>query len=936
MSDGNNQEAFNKISEDLRFLMNLFKKMLEGIGKDDLAKELPWVSKGLPGKHEFKADLIQAYSMAFQFLNMVEENAANQIRRKLETERGVSSWRGLWGSHLKKLLAEGVSQEEIAMALAKTRVEPVLTAHPTEARRITALDQHRELYLSLVQKENPMWTPFELSELRDNIQSMMERLWRTGEVYLTKPTVASERASQEHYLEKIFPEVIKKIDRRLEDACRENGLDEKCFSDPFALPKIRFGTWVGGDRDGHPFVTPEVTEDSLLEFRLRAILLQKKTLESLRACLSLSDTLQDPPKLLLNALVNQWAIIGSKAKMITKRNPNEPWRQYLSALIERLPLASTEEGVSAALSSNIYYTYRHARELIHDLNILRNSLLEIGADHVVKVDVNPVIRQCETFGFHLAKLDIRQNSGFYDRAISQIIQQSGEEDCDFEHWDEDRRVAFLNSELSVHETKTTSLDQLGDEASLAIGSMTVLARHFKRYGANGLGAMILSMTRSYSDLLSVYFLAKEAGLLIREDSGFWCPIPVVPLFETIEDLENAPAIMTKFMSHTLTRLSYQYQQRRKIASIEGLVEDNLNPYKSKNYIQQVMIGYSDSNKDKGIIASNWGLHKAQRELVSIAERQKVSIRFFHGKGGTISRGAGPTDRFLEASPAGSLNFDCRLTEQGETISQKYSNLLTASYNMELLVAGVFGHSLQKNNVPMSKELEPLMEQISEESSRQYRKLLDKQGFMEFYRQATPLDVLENSRIGSRPSRRTGAATLDDLRAIPWVFSWSQSRFFIPGWFGAGTALFSLREHQPENFEVLKQSVKSTPFLSYVLTNIEASACSANVEMMTAYSELVEDSELRVSFMELILDEYHKVIELTGALLGNPIGIRRPFFSYTIEKRNEPLRSIHLQQISLIKKWREAIKEGANETANDLLSDLLLTINAIAGGLKTTG
>jgi phosphoenolpyruvate carboxylase len=350
--------------------------------------------------------------------------------------------------------------------------------------------------------------------------------------------------------------------------------------------------------------------------------------------------------------------------------------------------------------------------------------------------------------------------------------------------------------------------------------------------------------------------------------------------------------------------------------------------------QQVMVGYSDSNKDSGIFASQWGLQKAQSRLAQLGRDADVRIRFFHGRGGTVSRGAGPTHRFLEALPNNSLSGDIRLTEQGETIAQKFGNFDTAAYNLELLLAGVAATTIEhERSAPMPAPLAPVLEKLARSSQLAYRRLLDTEGFLSFYRQATPIDALEHSRIGSRPSRRTGQPSLADLRAIPWVFSWSQARFYVPGWFGAGSGLKELND---EEVAEIQGRVRTWPFLHYVLTNIESTIASADPDLMRAYSELVQEPALRDRFMGIILDEWNLTRQMLEKLRGAPMIERRPRMLKTLQLRAEALRVLHLQEIHLLKKWRGL--KAANDVAgaDNMLPDLLLSINAIASGLRTTG
>jgi phosphoenolpyruvate carboxylase len=429
------------------------------------------------------------------------------------------------------------------------------------------------------------------------------------------------------------------------------------------------------------------------------------------------------------------------------------------------------------------------------------------------------------------------------------------------------------------------------------------------------------MTRRLSDLLIVYVLAREAGLTRRLPEGLVCVLPVVPLFETLDDLENAPSILQSFLEQSMTRRSLAYLAE----PVDG---------KPVPQTQQVMVGYSDSNKDSGIFASQWALQKAQSKLAQLGRDAGVRIRFFHGRGGTVSRGAGPTHRFLQALPEGSLCGDIRLTEQGETIAQKFGNLPNAAFNLELLAAGVTSTALHHERCePAPHPLSPVLEKIARASPRAYRDLLDAENFIGFYRQATPIDALEHSRIGSRPSRRTGKPSLADLRAIPWVFSWSQARFYVPGWFGAGSGLSSLSE--PE-LEELSAHLRTWPFVHYVLTNIESSIASSDVELMQEYASLVEDAGLRDRFMRIILNEWNLTRSMMDKLRGRAMAERRPRMLKTLALRAEALRVLHLQEITLLRRWRQHRASGDEAAAEAMLPDLLLSINAIASGLRTTG
>jgi phosphoenolpyruvate carboxylase len=399
-------------------------------------------------------------------------------------------------------------------------------------------------------------------------------------------------------------------------------------------------------------------------------------------------------------------------------------------------------------------------------------------------------------------------------------------------------------------------------------------------------------------------------------------LPVVPLLETIEDLSNGPAILVAFLSHPVTLRSLKYQaQQQEILSIS----------------QQVMIGYSDSNKDGGLLCSQWNLHKAQINLSNAANKFGIKIRFFHGKGGTISRGAGPTHYFVQALPGHSFNGDIRLTEQGETIEQKYANRVNAVYNLEVLTASSLSHSLLGSlKEPSGHPLTDILEWMAQESQNVYTQLLNEQGFIAFFRQATPIDALEQSRIGSRPSRRTGAYSLADLRAIPWVFAWSQARYNMTSWYGIGSTLEKLRAERPKDYEKFQIALKDDPFIRYFITNVDTSLARSSIHIMKDYAELVDNKNIRNKFSQLFEKELFLTEEHLSFLLDKTLEERRPRHYYSNLLRNSLIEDLHRSQIRLLKEWRMLVKSDDSQQSDKTLVSLLLTINAIASATGQTG
>ncbi|PWJ40754.1 phosphoenolpyruvate carboxylase [Sediminitomix flava] len=911
------KEKVGKPYDDLTFLLTCLKEVLEENGEKELANQVPWVNAN-PSSQVLDERLIQLFSLCFQLLNTVEENGEVQNRRKSESKNGLTT-EGLWGARLKNLKDAGYSEKEIAEHLKNITIEPVLTAHPTEAKRTTVLEHNRNMYLMMVKRENQMYSTYEQNQIKKEIKTMLDTLWQTGEIFIEKPKVSDELRNILYYLTNIFPTALPLLDIRLAQAWEDAGFDKKLIEKVTDRPKISFGDWVGGDRDGNPFVTDTVTKHTLSELRLNAIIHIRESMLELIKRLSYSKEYTEMPKKFIDRINEMRTELGSQADKALERNRGEAYRQFLGLCLLKLPIKIDNHNIELAESDTSYF---YSKDLLNDLNLLQDVLIEKGARNGALVYVNNTIRVVDTFGFHLAKLDIRQNSSFHDKAITQLMNAAGIEG-NFEEWNEEKRLVFLNNELQSNRPFSYKGAPLEKEAQTVKECYEVIADQVNKYGLNGIGALIVSMTRSVSDLLAVFVLCREVGLTVQTEEGLVCKLPVVPLFETIEDLQQSPQIMENFLDHPLTKRSLEYQRK---------VNEWTKPR------QMIMVGYSDSNKDGGVIASQWSLFHSQDRLSTVAKNRGLHMTFFHGKGGSISRGAGPTHMFLESLPPSSVNGYMRLTEQGESIEQKYSNKMTACYNLELLAAGsaevtIKGDNDKENIYPYTKTFS----WMAEESKKTYVELLNHPNFIKYFAEATPIDAIESSRIGSRPARRTGKRTLGDLRAIPWVFSWSQSRCNLTSWYGVGSTLEKLKKEFPSEFKAIKDGVKKDPLLKYVFNNIDTSLEATDEDIMKAYSELVEDAKVKSSIFKLLSAELKKTRTMLKELLVDSFEARNPESFYTNKLRKETLDQIHYKQIDLLKKWRAMkVKGDSQKEEEQMLFYLLGSINAIATALRTTG
>jgi len=859
---------------------------------------------------ELMARALQAQGIWFQLLSIADQNAAMRRRRQIERARGREALRGTFAHVLDEAAREGIAPSEIEALLSNLRIRPVITAHPTESKRVTVLEKYRRIYLLLRDLENPRWTERERNALVSEVRDQIELVWMTGELHLEKPTVEHEVLRGLHFFDETLFEKAPEMLDLLDDA-----LDRYYPGQSFELPPFfQFGSWIGGDRDGNPYVTTKVTAWTLRQNAFASLKHYRARLVELARTLSITERALPVPDTFRNELTLALEASG-EADAISARNPGEPYRQYLTVVLRKLDVTIARiEGQDIGGSGA---AYANADELILDLKIIEQALAEAKSPSLAADLVRPVRRAVEIFRFTTVRLDLRENTTRSTDALRALWgATTGHGDATPPELGSREWRAWLLQELARSLTAPRLIPNLPPEASDLIAMFRQAADTRRSLDRDAFGSFILSMTRSVDDILGAYLLAKEGGLFLDAAGTEICAMPIVPLFETIADLRAAPAIMREALAVPLIRRSTHWQGN----------------------VQEVMIGYSDSNKDGGYVASNWELAKAQSALTRTGEQAGVPVAFFHGRGGSVSRGGAPTGRAIAAQPAGSIRGRFRVTEQGEVVSYKYANKGTALYQMELLAASVLEHALKSEReeaLQPRSEFDDAMEALAGASRAAYSGLVGHPDLVAYFQAASPLEEISLLNIGSRPARRFGARSLKDLRAIPWVFAWAQNRHIVTGWYGVGSAIHTfLQVRGDDGLALLKRMFESSRLFRLIVDEVEKTLLLVDPGIMRDYASLVADASVRDTVLAMIEQELQltrdMVLKVSG---GTEVAERFPAYRANLAARLPTVNEVNREQVELLRRFRDAASEAERESYK---SALLLSINTVAAGLGATG
>jgi phosphoenolpyruvate carboxylase len=838
--------------------------------------------------------LVRAFTNYFQLINLAEDSERVRRIRAREVSAGGPR-RGSLREAIGLLAARGIDASRMEAILRHAQVRLVLTAHPTEARRRTIIAKLARVFATLRELDERAMLPGEIERARQRLAHTIEEIWYSEEVRAHRLTVLDEVRTSLVYLLSTFVDVIPGLYRDLEEALAEVYPGATFDVPPLLTP----GTWIGGDRDGNPFVTPEVTIEALDLLRSSALDLLQARLIELAGRVSVAESISGPTPLLQPLLDRLARDVPEAAARIAQINAGEPYRQALTLMRERLR-ASQERSAAG---------YADAPSLLTDLELIAASLRAQGADQIADGDLHDVIRLVQVFGFRLASMDVREHAKRHGATLDDILRRVGVTER-YLALGEPEKVALLNREIdNPRPLIPRDLDDLAEETRTVVTTFRVVAEALSGAHKGAIETYVISGAEQPSDVLAVLLLMKEAGL--ADPGGGRALLSIAPLFEQQDGLRDAPDTMARLLALPAYRRALEV----------------------RGNVQEVMIGYSDSNKEIGFLGSAWALYQAQRDLTRLFADAGIRHTFFHGRGGAIGRGGGPTNVAILAQPPGSVDGRAKLTEQGEVIASRYATVPIAHRELELVTGAVLASTvdlLALDDLDRVARFERAFAELAETATAAYRDLVyGDPGFVQFFEEATPISEISRLQIGSRPARRQQSHRIEDLRAIPWVFAWTQSRFLLPGWFGLGTALERGREQFGLAF--LQEMERDWPFFTATIGNAEMALAKSDLDIARLYADLVADGELRERIWTRIAEEHVRSTREILALTGQERLLERdPVLRRSIDRRNPYVDPISFVQVELLRRMR------AGETGETIARAVLRTVNGIAGGLKNTG
>jgi len=833
---------------------------------------------------EMQDIVARAFTTYFELINLAEER---QRVREIREGSQNGTLEDSVGEAVETLSERGADAETVEGVLDDVLIEPTFTAHPTEARRKTVKAKLRSVANDLETLDEVRLTDSEKEQVEEDLAAEVTSLWQTPQVRDRRPEVTDEALNVQWYIENVLFEVIDEVYDELEDA-----IDEK-YDEDITVPKLyEFRSWAGSDRDGNPFVTPEITEETLRRQRDVILPLYRDRLKALSGVLSQNASNIDTTDAFDQRLESHKQALPGVASEAEERYPDEPYRQQLKLMREAvLRVGDVRSG-----------GYSDADELLTDLRTIADDLRENDAEVIASSHVDPLIRKVDTFGFTLAGLDLRDHRKMHTDAIAEAVES---QDIDYAEMSEDERVDFLTEAIlqdrPVIDMEAT--DGFTDETERVLRRFRKTADWQGEFGVDAIDTYCISWCEEASHVLEVLFLADQAGIV---DLPGYCGLDVVPLLESKYALDGARRIMGTLFENEAYKQALE----------------------ARNGVQEIMLGYSDSNKENGYLAANWSLYRNQKRLANITNDYDVEMRLFHGRGGSISRGGGPMNDAMLALPNETVTGQIKFTEQGEAIAEKYANDNIAERNLEqMLNAQVRArhNALQEPIEEIPDEWEEAMEIAAEAAREKYESLLQTEGFVDFFEQATPITVIENLNMGSRPASRSGDRSVDDLRAIPWVFSWTQARCIITGWYSIATGIQAYLD-EGGDVETLQEMYEEWPFFQTKLDNASLALARTDFEIAEQYANLADD-ELRERIFPDIRQEYEDTVDLLEQITERDGLLKRKWLEQNLDRRNPYVDPLNLLQVRLL---------AQNHLTETERRTLRLTVQGIAAGMKNTG
>ena len=904
--ENNQQPATAETVERLRNEFIAFKKE----GDEEQREKL--LSLIEPLDVEQKTQLIRAFSLYFNLLNIADESTQLSHRRR-QIEEDQHFWRGSFHETLLSFKQAGMGVEDLTILFRELIYMPVMTAHPTESKRRTVRSAIRRIFLCQKKLEEYPHAGYFKQQLLDQLGNSIQLLWKTDELRSRKIEVEEEIDNGLFYFPLSLFEATTQLYRGLQRAIQD--VYGHAAAQQLQIPSfLKYGSWIGGDRDGNPNVKPETTE---LALRLQARTILKEYIQRvtlLREQLAFSYGLCQPSFEFEQSLADDVALLGEVALQAGKRCSQEPYRHKLALMSYRLTetLSQIEQRIQGNTHAVANHPYPCAQHFLDDLILIQQSLASQGDQAIGDLELQDLIRLVDTFGFHLMALDVRQESSRHSEAVAEIFAAVAK--VDYLSMDEEQRLKLLGEAITTPGGLIYDLHRLTPASQETLEVFRVMAQMRHELGEECFSRYVISMTHKASHILEVLLLASQHGLAGSLGGQWFCHIGVSPLFETIEDLHQVETILLNLFQH------HEYR---------ALLAAYAQP-------QEIMLGYSDSCKDGGILASAWGLYQAQQQIMAIADRYNIRCRLFHGRGGTIGRGGGPTHAAILAQPPATVRGQIKFTEQGEVLFYRYNNQETAVYELTMGVTGLMkaSQSLVRPVDSDQPEYQQIMDELSGIGEKEYRQLTEKTpAFLDYFYEATPVTEISQLNIGSRPSHRNKKdRSKQSVRAIGWVFAWAQSRQTFPAWYGIGSSLEQWCRDNPDHLQQLRKLYQDWPFFRNLLSNVQMALCKSDMQVAKEYASLCVDAEAGRAIHARIAKEYQYCLDwILTISQSEQLLAENPSLASSLQRRNEYLGPLNFLQVSLLHQIRQH-----PEKESQLIKPLLGTINAIAAGMRNTG